>query len=95
MKVKTRYPQVKCAYCGELFTKKHNRQIYCSDKCSKNARQEKKRIYNSKYYYKNKKRILTTAIGTRTISPHKHENHEREAEIVQNEIQNIGLTLHL
>ena len=91
MKVKTRYPKVKCAYCGELFTKKHNRQIYCSDKCSTEANREKDRIRHIRYYYKNKNRINKTKIGTRTIGPKAHKDKTREAEIVQNEIERIGL----
>jgi len=93
MKVNIKYPKTKCAYCGKEFEKKHNRQIYCSKQCSDNARKDKKRIYNSKYYYKNKKRILTTAIGTTTMSPNRNPNADREAEIVQNEIERIGLKL--
>ena len=91
MEVQIKYPKTKCAYCGRPFTKHHNRQTYCSDECRDNARREKKRTYNSRYYYKNKKRILNTAIGTTTMSPHKHPEHKREAEIVQNEVQRIGL----
>ena len=93
MKIEIKYPTAKCAYCGKTFTKQHNRQTYCSETCRKHARQEKKRIYNSRYYYKNKKRILTTAIGTRTISPHKHKDHQREAEIIKKEIDHIGLNV--
>ena len=93
MKIQITYPQTKCKYCGKEFTKQHNRQIYCSDECRKHARQEKRRHYNTRYYYRNKKRILNTAIGTRTISPHKHQNNDREAEIIKNEIDHIGLNV--
>ena len=93
MEVKIKYPKTKCAYCGKTFTKKHNRQIYCSKTCAENSRKDKKRIYNSRYYYKNKQRILTTAKGTTTMSPKRNPNVEREAEIVQNEIRRIGLTI--
>ena len=93
MKVQIKYPKAKCSYCGKTFTKTHNRQTYCSPECKKHARQEKRRQYNTRYYYKNKKRILTTAVGTTTMSPHKNKDHTREQEIVQKEIQRIGLTL--
>ena len=46
---------------------------------------------NLRYYYRHKQRINTTRIGTRTIGPKPHEDKEREAEIVQNEIDRIGL----
>lgn len=94
MEVKIKYPEVKCAYCGKPFHKKHNRQIYCSTECRNNARKEKKRIYNSRYYYKNRKRLHATLIGTRTIGPKANPNKEREAEIIQNEVERIGLTIH-
>ena len=94
MKIEIKYPKTKCAYCGKPFTKHHNRQTYCSDKCRKEARREQKRNWALTYYHKNKKRINHTRTGTRTIGPHKHENDDREAEIVQNEIDRIGLTIH-
>lgn len=91
MEVKIKYPKRKCAYCGKEFEKHHNRQIYCSPECSKEANREKDRIRHLRYYYKHKDRINTTKIGTRTIGPRAHQDKEREAEIVQNEIDRIGL----
>lgn len=93
MKVQIKYPKTKCAYCGKTFTKKHNRQKYCSDKCRKYARQEKRRIYDSRYYYKNRDIINKKRIGTRTIGPKPNPDTERETEIVRNEVERIGLTL--
>lgn len=93
MKVEIKYPKAKCAYCGRTFTKTHNRQIYCSDTCRKYARQEKRRIYDSRYYYKNRETINQKRIGTRTIGPNKNPNDEREAKIIQNEIERIGLRI--
>ena len=78
MEVKIKYPKRKCQYCGKEFEKHHNRQIYCSPECSKEANREKDRINQTK-------------IGTRTIGPRAHQDKEREAEIVQNEIDRIGL----
>ena len=89
MEAKIKYPQTKCSYCGKPFTKKHNRQTYCSDACRNNARQEKKRTYNKTYYIKNRERLQQTTIGTRTIGPHKHPINEREQQIVQNEKQRL------
>ena len=93
MKVEIKYPKAKCKYCGKTYEKHHNRQVYCSDECRTNARKEKRRIYDSKYYYKNRKRRNQTLIGTRSIGPHKHPEDEKEQTIVQNEIQRIGLRL--
>ena len=94
MKIQIQYPKSKCKYCGKTYTKKHNRQEYCSEHCRKEARKEQKRNWALQYYYKNKKTINTTRIGTRTIGPHKHPEDEKEQTIVQNEIDRIGLQLH-
>ena len=93
MKVKIKYPETKCAYCGETFKKKHNRQIYCSKQCAENSRKEKRRIYDHKYYTENKNRINHKRLGTRTIGANRNPNVERESEIIQNEIERIGLRI--
>ena len=91
MKVNIKYPQAKCKYCGKTFTKTHNRQTYCSDKCRTEARREQKRNWALTYYHKNKQRINHRRIGTRTIGPTPNPNHNREAQIIENEIDRIGL----
>ena len=91
MKVNINYPTVKCAYCGKPYKKKHNRQKYCSTTCATNAHREHKRNWAYTYYHKNKNRINTTKLGTRTIGPKPHPNTEREQQIVENEIDRIGL----
>lgn len=91
MEARIKYPEVRCAYCGKLYKRKHNRQKYCSDECSKEANREKDRIRHLRYYYKNKNRINTTKIGTRSIGPRANPNKERESEIVRNELDRIGL----
>lgn len=95
MKVNIKYPKTKCAYCGKTFTKTHNRQIYCSEECRYHAHREKHNIRNRRYYYKHKKRINQTKIGTRTIGPKPNPDIKRETEIVQNEIERIGLKTHI
>lgn len=91
MEVKIQYPKRKCAYCGKLFEKKHNRQKYCTPECATNAHREHKRNWAYTYYHKNKQTINKTRIGTRTIGPRPNPDTKREAEIVQNEIERIGL----
>ena len=87
MKVNIKYPKVKCAYCGETFERRHNRQKYCSQKCAKNAKREQDRQAWTRWFHKNKTRLYSKQLGTRTIGPHRHPHNEREAEIVQNEKQ--------
>ena len=93
MKVQIKYPTAKCQYCGKEYTKQHNRQVYCSPECRNEARRHKRRKYNYKYYHTNKNRLNHKHIGTRTIGPRPNPNTEREAEIVQNEIERIGLRI--
>ena len=85
MEVKIKYPKVKCAYCGETFERRHNRQKYCSDTCRKNAKREQDRKAWTRWFHKNKHNLYAKQLGTRTIGPHKHPINEREAEIVNNE----------
>ena len=91
MKVRIKYPEIKCAYCGKPFKKHHNRQKYCSTECSTNAERENRRKRDYRYYHKHKTRINQTRKGTRSIGPKPNPNPEREAEIIQNEIERIGL----
>lgn len=94
MKVKINYPEVKCAYCGKTFERKHNRQKYCSEECAYHAHREKHNIRCRRYYYRHKDRINKTKIGTRTIGPKPNPDPNREAEIIQNEVERIGLRIN-
>ena len=94
MKVKINYPTVKCAYCGKPFERKHNRQKYCSEECAYHAHREKHNIRCRRYYYRHKDRINKTKIGTRTIGPKPNPDPNREAEIIQNEVERIGLRIN-
>ena len=48
-----------------------------------------------RYYYRHRDRINKTKIGTRTIGPKPNPDPEREAEIINNEIERIGLHTHI
>lgn len=37
-----------CNYCGKKYTKTHNREMYCSNKCRYNALREQKAAYQRK-----------------------------------------------
>ena len=93
MKVNIKYPEIKCAYCGRTFERKHNRQKYCSEECAYHAHREKHNIRCRRYYYRHKDRINKTKIGTRTIGPKPNPDPNREAEIIQNEVERIGLRI--
>lgn len=87
MEVKIKYPQAKCQYCGKTYTKHHNRQQYCSDKCRKNAKREQDRQAWTRWFHKNKKTLYQKQIGTRTISQHRNPDPIKEAEIIRKEKQ--------
>jgi predicted nucleic acid-binding Zn ribbon protein len=93
MKVNIKYPKAKCKLCGKTYTKKHNRQTYCSDECRKEAKRRQDRQAWTKWFYKNRKTLYQKQLGTRTIGPKPNPDTEREAEIVQNEIRRIGLQM--
>ena len=93
MKVNIKYPEKKCAYCGKTFTRKHNRQIYCSKECADEAKKQQDTKARLRWVNKNKKRLYQTQLGTRTISQHPNPDPEREAEIIRNEKQRLGLTI--
>jgi hypothetical protein len=83
--------EVECEWCGELFTKTHNRQIYCSEECAKEAALIKDRKTKLAWFYRNRERLYATQLGTRTLGPHRNEDEEREYEIIQNELKRLGL----
>lgn len=44
-----------CKWRGEIFTKNHNREIYCCNEHRNEARKEKNRQYRKNHYHKWKK----------------------------------------
>ena len=91
MKVNIKHPTIKCPICGKQFTKHHHKQLYCSPECSKEAERLRSRESSYRHYHRHKQRINQTRIGTRTIGPNMNPDPDREAEIIENEIQRIGL----
>ena len=85
MKVKIQYPEKECPICHKKFKKQHNRQIYCSKECSKEAKKRQDRQAWTRWFHKNKKRLYQKQLGTRTIGPKPNPDIKREAEIVHNE----------
>lgn len=77
----------KCKWCGKPFKKEHNRQEYCCQKCRTYALLEQKMIFARQYRKKHSKQRL----GTSGLSQHKHESHEKEYEVIQNEMKRLKL----
>lgn len=91
MKVQIKYPKAKCPICGKTYTKHHNRQKYCSDECRKEAKRRQDTKHKLNWWYKNKTHLNQTRLGTICISQHRNPDPDREAEIVKNEKQRLGL----
>lgn len=83
--------EVECEWCGELFTKTHNRQIYCCEECATNAKREQDRHHWLRWFYRNRERLYLTQLGTRTLGPHPNPDEEKEKEIIEKELQRLGL----
>ena len=94
MKVQIKYPEAKCKWCGEPFTKQHNRQVYCSKTCADEAEKENNRNRRHKWYHKNKHRLTQKqryGLGSGTLGPHKHQDNEKELQTIKNERKRIGI----
>ena len=81
----------KCHYCGREYEKKHFNSKYCSDECRRNAKREQDRKAWFKWFYRNKKRVYDTMLGTGSLSEHCQSDFELEAVLVKNELRRLGL----
>jgi len=93
MKVNIKYPKAKCSYCGKTYTKKHGNQKYCTTKCAEQAKEEQDRHHKLRWYYKNKKRLNTTRLGTHNLSEHRHKDTDKEQKAVEYELHRLGLKI--
>ena len=91
--------QTKCKYCGKPFTKRHNREMYCSDNCRKNALREQKARYQAKRRLKIKQKIIIVdeykkyglgSYGT-SANGHRKDTFSQEHTAIQNEMKRLGL----
>ena len=83
--------EIECKWCGTIFTRKHNRQVYCSKTCADNAKAVQDRHHWLRWFYKNRERLYETQLGTRSLGPHPNEDPEKEYQIIQNELRRLGL----
>ena len=83
-----------CKFCGSEFDKKHNRQMYCNEYCSKEAEKENRRIRDRKYYHRYKNFMHEEkkyGLGSGLLSMHRHHEDIRELVAVQKEMRRMGL----
>ena len=78
----------KCKWCGKPFTKTHNRQMYCSNYCRKNARREQQAEYSRTYRKKYKGMLPDSTLyglGSGRFVGHNFYNLRKEYKKIQNE----------
>lgn len=83
--------EIECKWCGTLFKKHHNRQVYCSKTCADQAKALQDTHHKLRWWYKNKDRIYQTRIGTNTISGHRQKDPLKEQQVIENELIRLGL----
>lgn len=86
--------KAKCKWCGELFIKEQNRQMYCKVDCRQYARQEQNRAHRLNYYYKYKETMgeeKKYGLGTGFLSTNRNKNFENELTMIQNEIKRLKI----
>lgn len=84
----------KCKWCGSEYEKKHNRQMYCNEYCSKEGKKENGRIRFRKYYHKYKN-VMTEeercGLGSGYLSEHRHESFDIELIAIEKEIKKLKI----
>lgn len=83
-----------CKWCGSEFIKEHNRQVYCSEYCSKEAEKENRRIRDRKYYHKYKNVMNEEqkwGLGSGFLGMHREIDTILEYNNIQKEKKRLGL----
>ena len=84
-----------CKWCGREYTKKHNREMYCSDECRHYARQEQNRIHRRRYYHRYKQ-VMTEkqrcGLGSGFLSCNRYEDYMVEYAAIQREYSRLKLS---
>ena len=86
--------ETKCAWCGELFKKKHFNEKYCSKECRKNSRKAQNRRNFHKWYHRHKNEMgydKRWGMGTGKLGPHRHDNNDKEQQAIQKEFTRLRL----
>ncbi len=78
----------KCQYCGALFVKTHNRQVYCSDNCRHYGRRELKTEWQRQF---RKKYGVKPTLGTGELGVTPRDDIWSELRTVEKEMRKRGL----
>lgn len=84
----------KCGWCGKYYVKTANKQKYCSQECRKNAINEQARRKSHRWYHRHKHELSEKqrwGLGSGAIGQHRHEDYEKEQQVITNELKRIGI----
>ena len=84
----------KCKWCGCLFVKEHNKELYCSDECRDYARNEQSRMKSYRWYHNHKHELSEEqrwGLGSGYLGGHRHNDFNKEYEIICNEFVRLRL----
>lgn len=85
---------MKCKFCGKEFKKIHNRQMYCSEYCRKEADKEATRNRVHRWYHKNKYKLNEKrrfGLGSGTLGAHRYNDFNKEEQTIQKEMSRLKL----
>jgi len=83
-----------CGFCKKEFTKKHNKEKYCSEYCRKEARKEQNRNNFFRWYHRNKHKLSEDkrfGLGSGWITEHRKMDFEQEEKTIKNEKRRLTL----
>lgn len=88
-----------CKYCGKPFNKTHNRQMYCSPYCCKQAVREQKARYQRKRRKLVRDGVLIvtdrekgcSTYNSNFLSEHPHADFKREYKAIEREMKRLKL----
>ena len=84
----------RCKWCGSLFVKEHNREVYCSSFCRDSAREEQSRDKSIDWYHKHKgelDEISRYGLGSGFLGGHRRVDFDDELECVRREFVRLKL----
>ena len=88
----------KCRWCGKLFFKEHNKEMYCSPHCKRESQLQSKRKYQNEYNRRNKtyntRNYNLTRLGSKGTSSRTHpkDDFNEELRSVRMEKRMLGLS---
>ena len=86
--------EIKCKWCGRLFTRKYAPEKYCSDDCRVNARKHQSRIKSHKWYHKNKHKLSEKqrwGLGGSNLGQHRQKDFNKEQIIIRRELKRFKI----